>query len=90
MPEKQVSFEAPTNELKKAGIVVGLTDRVYAISGPSVTFDEVVVKGDLSGELVYNGISLQITGVDTVIGLEVGPMGARGPLWKGVVCEAPR
>lgn len=87
MPDREISFEPPTNELKRAGVVVGLTDRVYPVSGSEVTFDEVLIKGDLSGELDYNGTRLRVTRVDAMVGLEVGAMGARGPLWKGVECE---
>lgn len=66
---------------------MGLTDRVYDISGPTVTFEEVSLKGDLSGELEYNGRRLQVVWVDTTVGLLVGPGGARGPVWQGVECE---
>ena len=88
MPEKKISLEPPTNEVRRSGKVVGITDRIYSISDePTVTFDEILVKGDLSGELEYNGQKLQIVRVDTIIGLEVGPSGARGPVWKGVECQ---
>jgi hypothetical protein len=87
MPQMQVSFDKPTTEILSAGKVVGITDRIYSIKGSSVTFEEVLVKGDLSGELLYNGTKLRVVRIDTVIGLEIGAQGARGPVWKGVECE---
>ena len=87
MPMKKVEFDQPTAEILRQGAVVGTTDRIYPIEGDSVTFDDVLVRGDLSGELLYNGHRLRVVYVDTIIGLEVGPYGARGPVWKGVECE---
>ena len=87
MPEERISFTPQSRELLKSGKVVGLTDRVYPIIGPNVIFDEVLVKGDLSGELEYNGKRLRIVRADTIIGLLVDMGGARGPVWKGVECQ---
>jgi len=87
MPEERISFTRPSNELLKSGNVVGLTDRVYPITGSSVTFDEVLVKGDLSGELEYNGKKLRIVRTDMIAGLLIDMRGARGPVWQGVECE---
>jgi hypothetical protein len=87
MPEEPVRFDAPTNELRRGRQVVGTTDHVYDVAGDRVVFAEVLVRGDLSGELEYNGRRLRVTRVDTIIGLEVTLQGARGPVWKGVECE---
>lgn len=87
MPSKPVSLKPRSIELLKSGKVVGLTDQVYDISGPTVTFGEVSVKGDLSGDLEYNGKRLRVVRVETAVGLLVGPGGARGPVWQGVECE---
>jgi hypothetical protein len=87
MPEEIISLTRPSNELLKSGNVVGLTDRVYPIKGSSVTFDEVLVKGDLSGELEYNGKKLRIVRTDVIAGLLIDLRGARGPVWQGVECE---
>jgi len=87
MPEKPLSVTGGNRELRKDGGVVGETDRVYQVTGASVTFDEVLVKGDLSGDLTYNGRRLRVVRVDTMIGLEIGPSGARGPMWKAVECQ---
>lgn len=87
VPEEIISFTPPSNKLLKSGNVVGLTDRVYTITGSSVTFDEVLVKGDLSGELEYNGKRLRIIRTDVISGLLVDIRGARGPVWQGVECE---
>ena len=87
MPKTPVSFEVSCPELRSSGQVVGITDRVYSIDGPSVTFDDVLVRGDLSGELTYNGTRLRVVRVDSMVGLEVSPRGMRGPVWKGVECQ---
>jgi hypothetical protein len=87
MPEESVRFDAPTNELRKGGQVVGTTDGVYDITGDRVLFAEVLVRGDLSGEIEYNGRRLRVVGVNTIIGLKVTMEGARGPVWEGVECE---
>jgi hypothetical protein len=87
MPKAPLSFERPSTEIRSSGKVVGITDRIYSIDGPSVTFDDVLVRGDLSGELLYNGIKLRVVRIDTIVGLEIGPQGPRGPVWKGVECE---
>ena len=90
MPTKPLNLEPPSTEIRKAGQVVGVTDRVYSIAADEVTFDEVLVRGDLSGNLQYNGRMIEIVGVHTIIGLEIGIGGARGPVWKGVRCKVPR
>lgn len=87
MPEERISFIRQSRELLKSGKVVGLTDRVYPITGSSVTFDEVLVKGDLSGELEYNGKKLRIIRTDMIAGLLIDMGGARGPVWQGVECQ---
>ena len=88
MPKREVSIQNLSNELRdSAGRLVGLTDRAYALNGRSMTFQDVVVKGDLSGTLEYNGVKLRIVRVNTIIGLEVTLEGARGPVWKGVEAE---
>ncbi|PYT03979.1 MAG: hypothetical protein DMF60_16710 [Acidobacteria bacterium] len=87
MPKTPVSFAPRSTEIRKSGAVVGITDRVYPINGNSVTFDDVLVKGDLSGDLEYNGRKLRVVRVDTVIGLEIGGQGPRGPVWKHVECQ---
>jgi hypothetical protein len=90
MPNARVSVGIPSKELRKNGTVVGLTDRVYEVKGDTAVLDEVLVKGDLSGQLDYNGHVVEVTHIDTAIGLEVGDRGARGPLWKHVVCRVIR
>ncbi len=88
MPKSQVSFGKPSNELLDSkGTVVGLTDRVYTPNNSTITFDDVLVRGDLSGTLEYNGVKLHILRVNSVIGLELSTRGARGPVWKGVEAE---
>jgi len=87
MPKVPVSFETPTSELRKDGVVVGRTDQIYPITGKTVTFDDVLVVGDLSGVLDYNGKQVRVVRVESMIGLEIGDAGARGPVWKKVECE---
>lgn len=87
MPEKPINFESPTKELRKGSSVVGITDRIYPITGDKITFDDILVRGDLSGELEYNGHKVEVERIDTIIGMEVGPAGPRGPVWKGVECR---
>lgn len=87
MPDTPLSFDRPSTEIRSSGKVVGITDHIYDIDGQSVTFDDVLVMGDLSGELEYNGIKLRATHIDTIIGLEIGPHGPRGPVWKSVECK---
>jgi hypothetical protein len=87
MPEKTVTFEERSRNLRKNGEVVGQTDRVYDVTGHKVSFQEVVVSGDLTGDVSYNGRTLRIVRVDTMIGLEVTQSGVRGPVWKGVDCD---
>lgn len=90
MPTKPLKLEPPSVEIRKGGTVVGLTDRVYSVAGSEAVFDDLLVRGDLSGRLEYNGSAIEIIAVDTIIGLEVGPRGARGPVWKGVRCRVVR
>jgi hypothetical protein len=90
MPEHSVSLAPPSQEIRQGGKVVGITDRIYPIDGDSVTFNDVLIRGDLSGELEYNGRIVQVERVHTIIGMEVGPSGPRGPVWKGVQCRVLR
>jgi hypothetical protein len=87
MPRTQVTFEPSNPELRSSGKVVGITDRIYSIIGSIVTFDDVLIKGDLSGVLEYNGAKLRVVRIHTMIGLEATLQGVRGPVWKGVECE---
>lgn len=77
----------PSCELRKAGKVVGETDKVYPVHGSTVLFAEILGKGDLSGELEYNGQQIEVTHAQAVIGLLVDEKGARGPIWQGVECR---
>ena len=86
MPRLAVSLKGST-EIYSSGKIVGTTDRVYEIDDQSVIFDEILVKGDLSGILEYNGAKLRITHIDTITGLKVDQNGLRGPIWEGVECR---
>jgi hypothetical protein len=87
MPTKSLELEPPSPEIRKGGQVVGITDRAYSITPPEVVIDDLLVRGDLRGVLDYNGHQIEVIGINTIIGLEVGPGGARGPVWKGVRCK---
>jgi hypothetical protein len=76
-----------SSALLKDGRIVGLTDKVYAVNGGPNHFDEVLVRGDLSGDLEYNGALIRITRIDAAVGLKVDAGGARGPLWVDVDFE---
>lgn len=87
MPAKSLGLEPETPELRKNGAIVGITDRVYALNGgdvEEVLFDDVLVRGDLSGRLDYNGRKIEIVAIDTAVGLELDRGGVRGPVWKKV------
>lgn len=87
MPEAPLSFRPMSAEIVKSGTVVGLTDRIYDVGKAEVVFDEVLIKGDLPGDLNYNGHTIRVVRVDMAVGMLVDGRGARGPVWKGVVCE---
>jgi len=76
-----------SKEIYKAGEVVGITDQEYNIEGSTVVFNDVLVKGDMSGEIEYNGNKLRVVRINQQIGMEVGAQGPRGPVMKGVECE---
>ncbi len=86
MPKALVSLRESAN-IYSSGKIVGITDQPYEIDNLSITFKEILVKGDLSGELEYNGHKLRIIHIDTITGLKVDQNGARGPLWEGVECK---
>lgn len=87
MPRTRVVIGDATNELRKGRELVGFTDEVYSLNGKSVTFKEILVKGDLSGILEYNGKRLKVRQIGTVTGLKVDMHGANGPVWEDVECE---
>ncbi|MFC1989468.1 hypothetical protein ACFLVW_02735 [Chloroflexota bacterium] len=88
MPEDKLRSSELTRKLKKNRKVVGLIDKVYLVTGRDVVFDEIQVLGDLSRILDYNGTSLRVVQIDTIIGLLVDNIrGARGPVWQKVRCE---
>ena len=86
MPKALLSLKKSSN-IYSSGKIVGITDKPYDVDGQSVFFKEVLVKGDLSGELEYNDHKLRIVHIDTITGLKVDQNGARGPLWEGVECQ---
>lgn len=90
MPQAPLSFQSQSTELTSNGVVVGVTDRIYLLVGDEVTFAEVLVKGDLSGELKYNGRAIKVVEVNSMIGLLVDQNGARGPVWQDVRCAVLR
>jgi len=87
MPRTPVALDPPSTNIFSSGKVVGITDRIYTITGSMVIFDDVLVTGDLSGVLEYNGYKLRVDRVHTTIGLEMTPQGVRGPVWKKVECQ---
>lgn len=77
-------------EIYSSGEIVGILDRSYETDGAFITFDDVLVKGNLWGELEYRGVRMRVRHVRTIIGFEVTLRGGRGPVWKGVQCEIIR
>jgi len=87
MSRTRIAVGEATNELRKDGQVVGLTDQVYAMNGSELRFKEIQVQGDLSGVLEYNGRRIKVKRIGTITGLKVDAYGARGPIWEDVECE---
>ena len=87
MPKKKVNLKPLSKNIFKNGEIVGETDQAYDISEVSeIVFNEILVKGNLSGVLEYNSKKIQVSGINTIIGMEVTTSGARGPVWKQVKC----
>jgi hypothetical protein len=84
MPQTKVRLTPTSREIKKNGQVVGITDRIYDLSPGTAHFDEILVTGELDGELSYNDHKIQIVRINTAIGMKVDNRGARGPVWEGV------
>lgn len=82
----KVNFGSSTN-IYKNGNVVGETDKVYSPKDNYFNFSEIVVKGDLSGELEYCGKTIVVEHIEMMIGMEITMLGARGPVWKEVRCK---
>jgi hypothetical protein len=74
----------PDTALRKGGVIVAELTKPANTSGGDVTVDELVVKGDLSGQLTYQGTSVVVDSIQEIIGLEVTSRGPRGPIWRGV------
>jgi hypothetical protein len=70
--------------LVKAGKTVGELTLAAEKQGDKMFIEELLVKGDLSGKLEYEGRTVEIESVDEIIGLLVDTSGARGPVWRGV------
>lgn len=86
MAKGKINFNSPTS-IYKNGDVVGETDKVYNPEGGYFNIDEITVKGELDGELDYNGKKMVVEHIDTMIGMLMGQGGPRGPLWRGVKCK---
>ena len=87
MAQAPLSLNSPSTNIYKSGTVVGVTDKVYDLQLGQSLFQEILVRGDLSGDLEYNGHKIRITKAETAVGLLVDDRGARGPVWQGVTCE---
>lgn len=71
----------------KNGHIVGVTDMTASSDGSYFQIPDIVIKGELNGELEYLGKTIVIEQVETSIGLEIGRYGARGPIWKNVLAR---
>lgn len=83
----KVLFDNPAKEILSNGNVVAEVDRVIPIDERFIAFENLFVKGDLSGELEYNGKRIRILHIETILGMVASPAGLKGPVWQGVKCE---
>lgn len=83
MTTGKVNLNSSTG-IYKNGVLVGETDKPYTPQNGHFNFDDIVVKGDLSGELEYAGKTIVVEQVEMIAGMEVSSRGVRGPVWKKV------
>jgi len=79
-----LNFDATDKNIYKDGAVVGTTDLIVHPVGGYLNIPDILVKGNLDGQLEYGGKKIVIEQVEMAIGMEVGPHGMRGPIWKNV------
>jgi len=82
-----LSFQKIDKNIYKNGVVVGITDELAPEQNGYFYIPDIVVKGDLSGELEYEGRIMVAEQIETLVGMEVGQFGVRGPIWKNVRCK---
>jgi|GEM_PF-4391226 len=83
----QILSGNPAKNILSNGKVVAEVDRITPIDARSIEFANLFVKGDLSGDLEYNGKRIRILHVETILGMVASPAGLKGPVWQGVKCE---
>ena len=79
-----LNFDQSDKNIYKKGSVVGTTDVVVQPTNGYFDIPDIVIKGNLDGELEYAGKKIVIDQVEMAIGMEIGQYGARGPIWKNV------
>ncbi len=83
----KVLFDNRAKNILSNGTVVAEVDRIIPIDERFIEFENLYVKGDLSGELEYDGKRIRILHVETILGMVASPTGLKGPVWQGVKCE---
>ena len=85
-----LNFKESDKNLYKNGAIVGTTDIIVPPNGGYFYIPDIVVKGNLDGELEYTGKKIVIEQVEIIAGMEFGQYGARGPVWKNVRARITR
>jgi len=79
-----LNVTATDKNIYKNGAVVGTTDIAVSPNADYFDIPDILVKGNLDGELEYGGKIIRIEQVEMAAGMEIGQFGARGPVWKNV------
>ncbi|MCK4905071.1 hypothetical protein KAS42_02340 [bacterium] len=74
------------------GQLVFATDKPYEISGNTILFDKLLLKGrpDYEKNFVYADAEIKITTINEYIGLLVSGGSVEGPVLRGVQCQIVR
>ncbi len=74
------------------GQLVFTTDKPYEISGNTIAFDKLLLKGrpDYEKNFVYADAEIKITAINEYIGLLVSGGSVEGPVLRGVQCQIVR
>jgi hypothetical protein len=79
-----LNLNSTDKNIYKGSSIVGTTDVLVEANSGYFDIPDILVKGDLNGELEYRGKRILIEQVDMLIGMEIGNYGPRGPVWKKV------
>ena len=90
---KPVSKAMDYLEVYQFGQLVFTTDKPYEISGDTIMFDKLLLKGrpDYEKNFLYAGTEIKITAtINEYIGLLVSNGSVEGPVLRGVQCQIVR